>query len=85
MVPVRCGGGTKLKALEAIAYRRAIVAFPQAMRGLGLRAGVDYLAAENAADFTNACLALLHDPASAAAMADAAAHRLRNADPCEYI
>ncbi len=84
MVPIRCGGGTKLKALEAIAHRRSIVAFPQAMRGLGLRAGVDYLAAENAANFANACLALLHDPASAAAMAETAARQLLDADPFEY-
>lgn len=85
MVPIRCGGGTKLKALEAIGYRRSIVAFPQAMRGLGLRVGVDYLAAGNAADFTNACLTLLHDPARAAAMADAAARRLLDADASKDI
>ncbi|MGI4756379.1 MAG: glycosyltransferase family 4 protein [Janthinobacterium lividum] len=83
VMPLRCGGGTKLKALEAIACRRSIVAFPQAMRGLGLRAGVDYLAADNTAKFANACLALLHDPARAAAMADAAAHRLLDADPSQ--
>lgn len=79
LAPLRCGGGTKLKALEAIAHHRPIVATPQAMRGLNLRSGTEYLSGSTAQEVASACAALLLDPARAATLARAAYQRLLSA------
>jgi glycosyltransferase involved in cell wall biosynthesis len=75
VVPVRCGGGTKLKALEAIAHGCPVVATQHALRGLGLRSGIDCLAADEAEDFAHACCLLLQDDAMAERMAASAISR----------
>ena len=37
VVPLRHGGGTRIKVLEAFAYRRPVVATPLAVAGLDVR------------------------------------------------
>lgn len=49
--PVRLGGGTNFKILEAASCGTPIIAIPDRVRGLGFESGKEYLAAETAQDF----------------------------------
>ena len=60
--PIRTGSGTRLKVLEALSYGKAVVATTEAARGIRLRPGIDFLAADSASDFAKACTRLLGDP-----------------------
>lgn len=62
VVPVREGGGTRLKVLEAAACGNAIVSTPLGVDGLPFRAGRDLLVADSAAEFAAAVAGLLRDP-----------------------
>lgn len=70
-VPVRYGSGTRVKALEALAYGRPIVATHLGVEGLGLSPGVHVLLADDAAGFAEACRRLLDEPSLAAGMVQA--------------
>lgn len=58
VMPLREGGGTRLKALEALAAGCPVVATAKAVEGLGLVPGHHYLAAEHPKDFVAALLRL---------------------------
>jgi glycosyltransferase involved in cell wall biosynthesis len=60
-VPVRFGGGTRIKVLEAMAHRIPIVSTSLGCAGLGLRDEVEVTIADDAASFAAACLRLLAD------------------------
>ncbi|MFH1085394.1 MAG: glycosyltransferase family 4 protein [Chloroflexota bacterium] len=75
VVPLRVGGGTRLKVLEALAAGRAIVTTALGAEGIALRPGEHALVADSPADFGRAILALLADPAQRARLG-AAARRL---------
>jgi glycosyltransferase involved in cell wall biosynthesis len=62
VVPLRAGGGTRLKVLEAAASGKAIVSTPLGIQGLPLRAGHDVLVADSPGAFAAAVVALLRDP-----------------------
>jgi glycosyltransferase involved in cell wall biosynthesis len=70
VAPLRSGGGTRIKVLEAFAHRRPVVATTQGAAGLDL-AGEDgpVLIAETAPQFAAACRRLLDDPRLAARLA----------------
>lgn len=59
--PVRDGGGTKLKVLDALAMGKAVVAHPVALEGLAVVPGVHVLSAKTPAEFVTAITRLLHD------------------------
>jgi glycosyltransferase involved in cell wall biosynthesis len=61
LAPIRLGSGTKLKVIEALAYGKALVATSEAVRGLNLRPGVDFLAADTPAAMAAACRRLVND------------------------
>ncbi|MCC6670876.1 MAG: glycosyltransferase [Planctomycetes bacterium] len=42
-LPIRSGGGTRIKAIEALAYGRPVLATAVAVEGLGLEPGREYL------------------------------------------
>jgi hypothetical protein len=65
-VPLRAGGGTKLKTIEAIAHARPVVSTARGVRGLGAGPGQHFLPAESAGDFAAAIARLARDPALAA-------------------
>jgi polysaccharide biosynthesis protein PslH len=75
VVPLRLGGGTRLKILEAMAMGRAIVSTTVGAEGLEVRPGEDLLVADDAAGFAAAAGRLLDEPALAARLG-AAARRL---------
>jgi polysaccharide biosynthesis protein PslH len=63
VVPVRAGGGTRLKVLEAAACGKAIVSTPLGVEGLAFHAGDDLVVAEPPTDFAVAVVELLRNPA----------------------
>ncbi len=62
VVPLRIGGGTRLKIYEAMAAERAIVSTTVGAEGLEVRNGQDILLADDAASFARDVIALLRDP-----------------------
>ncbi|WP_245863294.1 glycosyltransferase [Candidatus Viridilinea mediisalina] len=63
VVPMRIGGGSRLKLLEALAMEAPIVTTPMGAEGIvGLRDGTHLLMAERPKDFANAVLRLIADP-----------------------
>jgi len=69
VVPLRHGGGTRIKVLEAFAFERAVVATAAAVVGLDVRDGDDVVLAETPEALAAAAVALLDDPDRAAAIA----------------
>jgi glycosyltransferase involved in cell wall biosynthesis len=77
VVPIRIGGGTRLKIFEAMAMGMPVVSTPVGAEGLPVRDGEDVVLAEEAEAFADAVVALLQDPARARALGDAAASRVQ--------
>jgi glycosyltransferase involved in cell wall biosynthesis len=61
VVPLRSGGGTRLKILEALAMNLPLVSTRVGAEGLDLRAGEDLLLADEPQEFADAVLALAND------------------------
>ena len=61
IAPVRARGGTRLKILEAMSYRRAVVATTAAAEGLQVRDGREILLANDPTAFSGRCLMLMAD------------------------
>jgi sugar transferase (PEP-CTERM/EpsH1 system associated) len=72
IVPLRIGGGTRLKVLEAMAMGQAIVSTRLGCDGFPFMDGCEALLADAPADFARAVLSLFRDPARAAALGRAA-------------
>ncbi|MGB8113633.1 MAG: glycosyltransferase family 4 protein [Candidatus Sulfotelmatobacter sp.] len=62
IVPLRIGGGTRLKIFEAMAMSKAIVSTSVGAEGLAVRAGENILLADTPDDFANSVVSLLRDP-----------------------
>ncbi|MDH7488625.1 MAG: glycosyltransferase [Anaerolineae bacterium] len=63
VVPMRMGGGTRLKVLEAMTLGKAIVSTSLGCEGYGLTPGRELVVADDAARFADETGALLRDPA----------------------
>jgi len=61
IVPLRVGGGTRLKILEAMALGTPVVSTSKGAEGLDVTAGQDILIADEPQAFANAVLRLLDD------------------------
>ena len=72
VVPMRVGGGVRLKFLQALAMGAAVVSTSLGAEGVDAQAGRDLLVADDAAGFAAATLALLADPARRARLGAAA-------------
>ncbi len=72
VVPLRVGGGTRLKILEAMAMERAIVATRLGAEGFPVTHGRELLLADNPDGFAQAVVSLLRDPARRAELGRAA-------------
>lgn len=68
LVPLRVGGGTRIKIPEAMAMAKPIVSTTLGAEGLELRSGREILLADEPEAFTLAVLKLLNDPALRAAL-----------------
>jgi glycosyltransferase involved in cell wall biosynthesis len=62
IVPVRAGGGTRIKVLEAFAHQRPVVATSAGAEGLGVTPGKHLLIADSPGDFAASCGRLMRDP-----------------------
>jgi glycosyltransferase involved in cell wall biosynthesis len=63
IVPLRIGGGTRLKIFEAMAMGKAVISTSIGAEGLDVQSGRDVILADNAASFADAILLLLRDAA----------------------
>ncbi len=62
VVPLRAGGGTRLKILEAMALRRAVVSTTLGCEGLDVRDGEHLSIADDPRQFAEKTLCLLREP-----------------------
>jgi glycosyltransferase involved in cell wall biosynthesis len=72
IVPLRVGGGTRLKVYESMAAKVPIVSTTVGAEGLAYEPGVHLRIADTAEAFADQCLALLADREAARHMADTA-------------
>ena len=72
VVPLRIGGGTRLKIYEAMAAQRAIVSTSVGAEGLDYQAGKDLLIADAPSQFADDVIRLLRDPSARQALGRAA-------------
>jgi sugar transferase (PEP-CTERM/EpsH1 system associated) len=68
VVPLRVGGGTRLKIFEAMAMERPVVSTTIGAEGLPVHSGEDIVLADDEAAFAHRVADLLLDPARAAAL-----------------
>jgi glycosyltransferase involved in cell wall biosynthesis len=61
VVPLRIGGGTRLKIYEAMAAGKAVVSTSIGAEGLDVHHGTDVMLADDADGFAGATITLLHD------------------------
>jgi polysaccharide biosynthesis protein PslH len=61
IVPLRIGGGTRLKIFEAMATGKAVVSTSIGAEGLAVESGRDLILADDAATFADAVVRLLQD------------------------
>jgi polysaccharide biosynthesis protein PslH len=72
VVPIRAGGGTRIKALESFAYGCPVVSTGIGLAGIDARAGEHALVADGAEAFAAACVRLMDEPGLADRLAAAA-------------
>jgi glycosyltransferase involved in cell wall biosynthesis len=68
VIPMRVGGGTRFKVLEAMACGKAIVSTALGVEGISVHNEQELLLADNAGDFAAAVLRLVADLRSGAAL-----------------
>ena len=74
IVPLRVGGGTRLKIYEAMAAGVPVVSTSIGAEGLDYTDGENILIADSPAEFADACARILSDPAFATRLAANARH-----------
>ena len=72
IIPLRMGGGTRLKVLEAMAMGKAIVSTSLGCEGFDLSSGQELVVADAPVEFASAVLSLLRDPACRQQLGEAA-------------
>jgi glycosyltransferase involved in cell wall biosynthesis len=80
VAPLRIGGGTRTKIVEALAHERPVIATKLGASGLAHGEGHGVLTAGTASDFAAACRRLLDDPSAAARIAAAGRRHVRLAE-----
>ncbi|HEX5888245.1 MAG TPA: glycosyltransferase [Pyrinomonadaceae bacterium] len=77
IVPLRIGGGTRLKIFEAMAMEKAVVSTTVGAEGLPLTNGVELLLADEPDTFADAVVKVLSDSEYASALGQRAAANVR--------
>ena len=72
IVPLRIGGGTRLKIYEAMAAKTAVVSTTIGAEGLVIAPGENILIADEPGAFAEACVRLISDARERRRLADAA-------------
>lgn len=78
IIPLRAGGGTRIKALEAFAHRLPIISTSAGIEGLSLRNEEHFLLADDAESFAHACLRLIDNATFASEIAERAYQLVRS-------
>ncbi len=68
VVPLRMGGGTRLKIVEALAMAQPVISTTVGCEGIAVTSGHELLLADSPADFAAAVIGVLRHPAQAAAL-----------------
>jgi glycosyltransferase involved in cell wall biosynthesis len=63
IAPLRAGGGTRIKILEAFSYRRPVVTTTIGLEGIDARAGEHVLVGDAPEEFARCCIQLMNDRA----------------------
>jgi glycosyltransferase involved in cell wall biosynthesis len=71
LIPLRFGGGLRIRLLEALAARRAVVATPVGIGGLDGSSGREWLLADSADGLAEEAARVLDDPALGARLGEA--------------
>ena len=77
VVPIRIGGGTRLKIYECMAAGVPVVSTRVGAEGLRYADGADIVLADDAGDFADACVRLLTQDAARRAIANSALARMQ--------
>jgi sugar transferase (PEP-CTERM/EpsH1 system associated) len=77
VVPLRIGGGTRLKIFEAMAMEKAVVSTSIGAEGLPVKNGIEVLLADTAGSFAASVINVLNDPARAKSIGCRAAKTVR--------
>jgi glycosyltransferase involved in cell wall biosynthesis len=88
VVPIRAGGGTRIKLIESASHGVPVVATRFGAEGTGLRSGLELLLADNERDFAASCARLLTDFGLASRLAANARKRVErqfDAERCAAI
>jgi glycosyltransferase involved in cell wall biosynthesis len=78
VVPLRVGGGTRIKIYEAMAVGKAVVSTSVGAEGLDVHHGKDIFLSDTAADFAGSVAALLRDAEKCNRIARAASELAAN-------
>lgn len=78
LCPIKTGGGTKLKILDALASGCCIIADPFACKGIEVKNGVEVLYAETPEDYAEAILELRANPENEMRLKEAGPELIRN-------
>jgi polysaccharide biosynthesis protein PslH len=70
IVPIRVGGGTRVKVAQAFSRNCPVVSTPLGVYGYAVRSGTELLVADDAEAFAGACVRLIEEPALAARIAE---------------
>jgi glycosyltransferase involved in cell wall biosynthesis len=70
VVPLRMGGGTRLKVLEALSMTKAVVSTSLGAEGINVRSGTHLILADRPREFADAVLTVMHDRALATGLAE---------------
>ena len=71
VVPIRMGGGTRLKVLEGLSMKKAMVSTSIGCEGIDVKHAEHLLVADQPESFARAVLGLMDDPASGIKLAEA--------------
>jgi glycosyltransferase involved in cell wall biosynthesis len=85
VAPLRAGGGTRIKILEAFAHRRPVIATSIGAEGLDARHEEHLLIADTPSALADACLRVMGYPDEAAAMARRAFDLVRSTYDLERV
>jgi glycosyltransferase involved in cell wall biosynthesis len=77
LCPLRSGGGTRIKIIEAAMFGRPSLSTALGAEGLNFVAGREIALADGPAELARSCVDLLRDPSRAAAMGAAARRRAK--------
>lgn len=85
VVPLRQGGGTRLKVLESLSLGTPVVSTSKGVEGLGLLPGRDVLIADDPLEFASAVLRVLEEPELRSALGQSGKQRVKELYDWERI